>query len=159
MGIVDDGVGSFCSARRGRVAHDIRTDVLGWRRQQTLIRLLRLKIMLCLCGVELRLANSTCEDKIFEPPREALRTPEFVETERRSRPAHARQQPTDHPLVGIASAALKFVLLDGLPSQRPPFALPSCRFSFGSAIHWRRSSGARDLPWFARCPKSRPQPA
>ena len=47
----------------------------------------------------------TCEDKIFGPPREALRTPEFLETKRRSRPAGARQKLPHYPLVWITSAA------------------------------------------------------
>jgi hypothetical protein len=37
-----------------------------------------------------------------------------VETDRRLRPANAWQKALHHPLVSITSAALKFVLLDGL---------------------------------------------
>jgi hypothetical protein len=54
-------------------------------------------------------AVRTCEDKILGPPREALRNPEFVETERRSRPAERAAKAPHHP---ITSAVLKFVLLD-----------------------------------------------
>jgi hypothetical protein len=48
----------------------------------------------------------------FLDRREALRNPEFIETERRLRPADAGQKLPHHPLVWITSAALKFVLLD-----------------------------------------------